>query len=86
MGWEALLKGTNVDGVYSADPNLDATARRYERLTHQDVLERNLKVMDATSIALARDNDIPIIVFSIKTPGALVEVVQGRGRATEVAD
>jgi uridylate kinase len=86
MGCEALLKGTNVDGVYSADPNLDATARRYERLTHQDVLERNLKVMDATSIALARDNDIPIIVFSIKTPGALVEVVQGRGRATEVAD
>ncbi len=84
MGCDALLKGTNVDGVYSADPKRDPNAVRYERLTHQEVLARDLAVMDAAAIALARDNAIPVIVFSIQQPGAFIEVLCGRGRATIV--
>jgi uridylate kinase len=86
MGCEALLKGTKVDGVYSADPKVQADAERYQQLSHQDVLSRNLKVMDATAIALARDNAIPIIVFSIHSPGMFAEVMQGRGRYTVIGD
>jgi len=86
MGCEALLKGTKVDGVYSADPKLDPKAERYQTLTHHEVLSRDLKVMDAAAIALARENDIPIIVFSIHTPGMFAEVLKGAGRCTVIGD
>ena len=82
----ALLKGTNVDGVYSADPKKDPEAERFDSLTHLDVLSRDLNVMDAAAITLARDNRIPIIVFSIQTEGALGAVLRGEGRFTIVAD
>ncbi len=67
IGAEAVLKATDVDGVYSADPKKDRSAKRYERLTHQEAIERHLKVMDATAFALARENRMPIIVFSIRS-------------------
>lgn len=82
---EAVLKATNVDGVYTADPKKDPSARRYERLTHQEALEKDLKVMDAAAFALARENRMPIIVFSIAEPGAVEQVLRGKGRATTVA-
>lgn len=86
MGCQAILKGTNVDGIYSADPNVDADAVRYDELTYSEMLARGLAVMDSAAVALARDNRIPIIVFSIQEPGALVDVLLGRGgRATTVA-
>ncbi|HXF88429.1 MAG TPA: UMP kinase [Xanthobacteraceae bacterium] len=84
MGCEAVLKATNVDGVYSADPKKDANAVRYDRLTHQEALDRDLKVMDATAFALARENRMPIIVFSILSAGAIEAVLLGKGRATVV--
>ncbi|MCW8834835.1 MAG: UMP kinase [Rhodospirillales bacterium] len=84
MGCDALLKGTQVDGVYSADPKKDPDAIRYERLTHSRVLSDDLKIMDAPAIALARDNDIPILVFSIHEQGALADVLCGKGRFTIV--
>jgi uridylate kinase len=84
LGAQAVLKATNVDGVYSADPKKDAGARRFEKLTHQEAIERDLKVMDATAFALARENRIPIIVFSIREPGAIAAVLAGKGRATLV--
>ncbi|MEM8665177.1 MAG: UMP kinase, partial [Pseudomonadota bacterium] len=86
MGCDALLKGTNVDGVYSADPKRDPDATRYTTLTHQDALSKNLGVMDAAAIALARDNSLPIVVFSIEEHGALPLVARGEGRATIVSD
>jgi len=86
MECDALFKGTQVDGIYSADPQTDPTATRFETLTHQDVLAKGLKIMDAAAIALARDNRIPVIVFSIHEPGAFVAVLKGSGRATTVAD
>jgi uridylate kinase len=86
MSCDALLKGTQVDGVYSADPKKDPAATRYERLTHQEVLSRNLQVMDAAAIALARDNHIPVIVFSVHEHGSFVDVLTGRGRSTIIAD
>jgi uridylate kinase len=85
MGCDALFKGTQVDGVYSADPKTDKTATRYDRLSYDDVLRQGLGVMDLAAIALARDNRIPVIVFSIKQPGAFGDILQGRGRATVVA-
>lgn len=86
MGAEVLFKGTKVDGVYSADPERDGDAVRFDRLTHEEVLEKGLKVMDTAAVALARDNNIPVIVFSILQPGAFVDILQGMGRATIVAD
>ena len=86
MGCDALLKATKVDGVYSADPKKDPTATRYERLDYLEVLSRDLGVMDASAISLARENHIPILVFSIQEPGGFAEVMQGRGRCTIVAD
>ncbi|TQF79423.1 UMP kinase [Elioraea sp. Yellowstone] len=86
MGCDALLKGTQVDGVYSADPRKDPTAQRYERLTYLDVLARDLGVMDASAISLARENGLPIIVFSIHAPGAFADVLRGRGTFTIVTD
>jgi uridylate kinase len=85
MGCEAVLKATNVDGVYTADPKLDPQAKRYERLTHQEAIERHLKIMDATAFALARENRMPIIVFSIGEPGAIESVLRGKARATVVS-
>jgi uridylate kinase len=84
VGAEAVLKGTKVDGVYSADPMKDPKAKRFERLTHQEAIERDLKVMDSTAFALARENRMPIIVFSIREPGAVAAVLGGKGRATIV--
>ena len=86
MGCDALLKGTQVDGVYSADPRKVPDATRYERLSYLDVLARDLAVMDASAISLARENGLPIVVFSIHAPGAFAEVMAGRGRFTVVAD
>lgn len=86
MGCDALLKGTQVDGVYSADPKTDPTAVRFERLSFLDVLSRDLGVMDTAAIALARENSIPILVFSIHTPGAFVQALSGAGRFTIVTD
>ena len=82
----AVLKATNVDGVYDADPRQNSSARRYDRLSPREALERNLKIMDSTAFALARENGMPIIVFSIREPGAIESVLRGKGRATIVAD
>jgi uridylate kinase len=86
MGCDAVLKATNVDGVYTADPKLDPKAKRYDRLTHEEAFRRELKVMDATAFALARENRTPIIVFSILEPGAIEAVLSGSGRATIVGE
>jgi uridylate kinase len=86
MGCDAVLKATNVDGVYTADPKKDPTAKRYERLTHDEAFKQELKVMDATAFALARENRMPIIVFSILEPGAIKAVLGGSGRATIVGE
>jgi uridylate kinase len=82
MGCDAIMKGTQVDGVYSADPRKDKHAQRYDTLTYSQVLKNDLKVMDASAISLARENEIPIIVFSIHTPGEFGRVVCGEGRFT----
>ncbi|MGH6865450.1 MAG: uridine monophosphate kinase, partial [Methyloceanibacter sp.] len=84
MGCEALFKGTQVDGVYSADPRKTPDARRYDRLSYDDVLKQDLRIMDGAAIALARDNWIPIIVFSIKSQGSLAAVLQGQGSSTTI--
>src|SRR5690348_8105794 len=83
---QALLKATKVDGVYSADPKKDSKAQRYEQLKYMDVLTRDLQVMDAAAIALARENRIPILVFSIYDKGGFAQVVSGKGRFTIVTD
>src|ERR1700757_1041865 len=75
IGAQAVLKATDVDGVYSADPKKDKNAKRYDRLTHQEAIERDLKVMDATAFALARENRMPIIVFSIREKDAIAAVL-----------
>jgi uridylate kinase len=82
MGCDALLKATKVDGVYDADPELDPQARRFDRLDYLEVLSRDLRVMDASAISLARENSIPILVFSIFKNGGFAEAVRGRGRYT----
>jgi uridylate kinase len=86
MGCDALLKGTKVDGVYSADPKKDPAAKRFESLTHLEVLAKDLQVMDASAISLARENKIPILVFSIHTAGAFAEVMAGRGKFTIITE
>ena len=86
MECDALLKATKVDGVYSADPLKDRTATRYERLSYLDVLSRDLQVMDATAISLARENGIPILVFSIQNDGGFADVVKGQGRFTIITE
>ena len=83
---DALLKGTQVDGIYSADPKKDPNATRFDRLSHKEVLDRGLAVMDTAAVALARENNIPIIVYSIHEDGGLAEVLQGKGRCTIVSD
>jgi uridylate kinase len=84
MGCDALFKGTSVDGVYTADPKKDPTATRYEQLTYQEVLAKDLRVMDASAISLMRDNAIPIIVFSIRARGSFLNVVKGEGLHTVI--
>ena len=86
MGCDALMKGTNVDGVYSADPKKDASAERYDTLSYMDVLSRDLKVMDASAVSLSRENGIPIILFSIQESGAFTQVLKGEGACTIVQD
>ncbi|MBI3434974.1 MAG: UMP kinase, partial [Proteobacteria bacterium] len=84
LNCDAVLKATNVDGVYSADPKIDKAATRFDRLSHQEALERKLKVMDATAFALAHENRTPIIVFSLAESGAIEKVLCGEGRVTIV--
>jgi uridylate kinase len=86
MGCDVILKGTQVDGVYSADPKRDPAARRYDRLSYLQVLADDLKVMDASAISLARESHIPIIVFSVQTEGAYGRVMQGRGPHTIITE
>ncbi|HEY7663272.1 MAG TPA: UMP kinase [Xanthobacteraceae bacterium] len=86
LGADAVLKATDVDGIYSADPKTDKGAKRYDRLTHQEAIERELKVMDTTAFALARENRMPIIVFSIREKGTIAAAVRGDGRATIVGN
>lgn len=84
MNCQALLKGTRVDGVYSADPEKDETAARYDKLSYMQVLTEDLRVMDAAAVSLARENAIPILVFSIEKPGEFQRVVKHQGRFTVV--
>ena len=86
MNCDLLLKGTQVDGVYSADPRKVPDAERYEELTYLDVLARDLGVMDAAGISLARENGLPIIVFNIHAPGAFAQVMRGEGRFTRIIE
>lgn len=85
MHCDAMLKGTQVDGVYSADPKTNPDAERYDSLTYQDVLARNLRVMDASAVSLMRDNNIPIVVFSLHKKGALEDVLSGKGNRTIIS-
>ena len=85
MDCDALLKGTQVDGVYDADPAKVTDANRYEKLSYQEVLTQNLQVMDTSAIALARENDVPILVFSIHNAGAFADVVNGEGTFTIIS-
>ncbi len=86
MNCTAMLKGTKVDGVYSADPQKDKTAKRFDKLTYMDVLTKDLKVMDATAISLARENRIPIVVFNVREEGNFAKVIDGTGTFTVVSD
>jgi len=85
MRAEVILKGTKVDGIYSADPMLDASAERYDSITYLEVLEQQLKVMDATAISLCMDNKLPIVVFNLRVPGNVRRVVMGEAVGTRVA-
>jgi len=85
MNCQALLKGTRVDGVYSDDPEKNKDAKRFDRVSYMQVLTDDLRVMDASAIALSRENNIPILVFSIETPGEFERVVKHEGRFTIVS-
>ena len=85
IGAQAVLKATNVDGIYSADPKKDPSAKRFDRLTHTEAIGGDYKVMDATAFALARETSLPIIVFSIAEPGSIGAILSGTGRGTIVA-
>ena len=85
MGCQALFKGTSVDGVYTADPKKDAKAKRYETLSYQEVLAKDLRVMDSSAVSLMRDNAIPIVVFSIRERGNFLKVLKGDGVFTTIA-
>ena len=85
MNCEAIFKGTNVDGIYNKDPNISKDAIKYDEVTYDQILQQNLKVMDASAIALARDNKIPIVVFSLKNFGNMKDVIQGNGKFTIVS-
>ena len=86
MSCDAMLKATQVDGVYSADPKKVPDAKRYDSLSYHEVLAQNLQVMDAAAISLSRENRIPILVFSLAEPGELAKVLRGEGRATIIEE
>lgn len=86
MNCDVIMKATKVDGVYSDDPVKNPAAERFEKLSYSEVLQRDLKVMDATAIAHARENGIPILVFSIHDAGALVDAAIGKGNSTLISD
>lgn len=86
MNCDAIMKGTKVDGVYTADPEKDKNAKRFDHLTYMDVLTKDLKVMDATAISLARENGIPIVVFSVKDEGNFAKAIQKQGTFTIVTN
>jgi uridylate kinase len=86
IGADALFKGTQVDGIYSEDPKKNPNADRYDQLTHSQVLERGLAVMDTAAVAVARENHIPIVVYSIHDKGGLASILRGEGRCTIVRD
>jgi uridylate kinase len=85
IGAQAVLKATNVDGIYSADPKKDPSAKRFDRLSHSEAIAGSYKVMDATAFALARETSLPIIVFSIAEPGSIGAILCGTGHGTVVA-
>ena len=85
MGCDAILKATQVDGVYSADPKKVPDATRYDSLSYKEVLSNDLAVMDASAISLARENKIPILIFSIHTPNSLKDVLNGEGKYTIIS-
>jgi len=85
MACEAIFKGTKVDGVYDKDPEKHSDAKRYDRISYDEVLAKRLGVMDASAIALARDNDLPIIVFSLDEPGGFKGILDGKGTYTTVS-
>jgi uridylate kinase len=84
MACEAIFKGTQVDGIYNKDPKQNADAVRYDHISYDEVLQKRLNVMDASSIALARDNSLPIIVFSLDEPGGFYGILSGKGTYTKV--
>jgi uridylate kinase len=84
MNCQVLLKATSVDGIYSADPKTHPDATRFDEITYMDVLQKGLKVMDSTAITLCMDNKLPIIVFNLKSPGAMAQVVAGENVGTLV--
>lgn len=86
MDCDAIFKGTKVDGVYSADPHKDPSAKRFDQISFLDVLTKDLKVMDATAVSLARENNIPIVVFSVREKGNFAKVVKGDGKFTVVTN
>ncbi|MDR7125292.1 UMP kinase [Pseudotabrizicola sp. 4114] len=86
MACEAIFMGKNVDGIYDSDPKINPDAKRYGDITYDDVLQRNLKVMDASAIALCRDNRMPLVVFALSEPGGFQGIMAGRGTYTIVHD
>jgi uridylate kinase len=86
MNCSVLMKGTQVDGVYSSDPNINKDAKRYDNITYSKVLSDNLGIMDASAISLARDNNIPIVVFSINKINALSSIIKGEGVKTIISN
>jgi len=86
MGADAIVKGTQVDGIYSADPKKDPKAIRFDKITHSEVLEKGLEVMDAAAVSIARDAGIPVLVFALQEKGEFARILQGKGRCTTVTD
>lgn len=86
IGADVLLKATQVNGIYTADPKLDPNAVRFDKLTHDEVISRGLSVMDTTAVALSRENNVPIVVYSIHEKGGLARVLNGEGDFTLVSD
>ena len=84
MGCDALMKATQVDGIYSADPKKDANAERFDTITHEEILERGLQVMDAAAVSLTQDACIPVVVFSLEEEGGFAKMLKGEGRSTTV--
>lgn len=85
MQCDALLKATQVDGIYSADPKKDPNATRFETITHSEVLERGLEVMDAAAVSLTKESNIPVVVFSLDDEGGFAKILKGEGRSTTVS-